>query len=161
MNSSCGSSKFYNGLSRILGRNNSNETPSLELPNGTASTLENTADIFAEHFSNNSNIDGPLPTLPPQSPLTDKQMPLPKISESLVLSKLLKLKIRRSGGADKLSNRKIKLLTPALSYILPSLFNKSLEDGLFPSDWKCANVVPIFKNKGSRAHVNNYTGLSH
>ena len=46
--------------------------------------------------------------------------------------------------------------------ISPSLtrsFNKSLRLGIFPGDWKLANIVPIFK-KGKRDSVENYCPIS-
>ena len=39
------------------------------------------------------------------------------------------------------------------------LFNKSLQEGSVPSDWRSANVVPIFK-KGSRSDPSNYRPVS-
>ena len=39
------------------------------------------------------------------------------------------------------------------------LFNKSLRLGIFPGDWKLANIVPIFK-KGKRDLVENYRPIS-
>ena len=42
---------------------------------------------------------------------------------------------------------------------LTMLFNKSLRLGIFPGDWKLANIVPIFK-KGKRDFVENYRPIS-
>ena len=39
------------------------------------------------------------------------------------------------------------------------IFNKSLESGVVPEDWRVDNVTPIFKN-GSRAEVRNYRPVS-
>ena len=39
------------------------------------------------------------------------------------------------------------------------LFKKSLRLGIFPEDWKLANIVPIFK-KGRRDFVENYRPIS-
>ena len=46
--------------------------------------------------------------------------------------------------------------------IAPSLckiFNKSLQLGSLPSDWKVDNVVPVHK-KGAKDHVENYRPIS-
>ena len=37
---------------------------------------------------------------------------------------------------------------------------KSLDTGVFPKSWKNSNVVPIFKNKGSKNSVANYRPIS-
>ena len=42
---------------------------------------------------------------------------------------------------------------------LAILFRKILNDGQVPSDWKDANVVPIFKS-GKRNSVSNYRPIS-
>ena len=45
------------------------------------------------------------------------------------------------------------------STIITMLFNKFLRFGIFPGDWKLANIVPIFK-KGKRDLVENYRPIS-
>ena len=45
------------------------------------------------------------------------------------------------------------------STIITMLFNKFLRLGIFPGDWKLANIVPIFK-KGKRDFVENYRPIS-
>ena len=42
---------------------------------------------------------------------------------------------------------------------LTDIFNYTLKTGIFPSDWKKANVSPIFK-KGNRSDVKNYRPIS-
>ena len=39
------------------------------------------------------------------------------------------------------------------------LFNKSLLSGIFPDDWKCATVTPLFK-QGEASDLNNYRAIS-
>ena len=47
-----------------------------------------------------------------------------------------------------------ELITP-----LAKLFNLSLEEGVVPSEWKEANITPLFK-KGSRKKPENYRPVS-
>ena len=42
---------------------------------------------------------------------------------------------------------------------LTLLFNKSLEEGVFPDEWKLANIVPVYK-KDDRQYVENYRPIS-
>ena len=42
---------------------------------------------------------------------------------------------------------------------LCDLFNKSLLSGIFPDDWKCARVAPLFK-QGEASDLNNYRPIS-
>ena len=39
------------------------------------------------------------------------------------------------------------------------IFNCSLTTGIFPDDWKCAKVTPLFK-QGSSSDMNNYRPIS-
>ena len=46
-----------------------------------------------------------------------------------------------------------------ISAPLAIIYTKSLEEGVVPEDWKCANITPIFK-KGSKASAGNYRPVS-
>ena len=48
---------------------------------------------------------------------------------------------------------------PEFDVPLAKMFNDSLNTGIVPTDWKSANVVPIFKS-GSRSSCNNYRPVS-
>jgi hypothetical protein len=38
-------------------------------------------------------------------------------------------------------------------------FNCSISTGVFPDEWKCSKVIPLFKN-GSHSELNNYRPIS-
>ena len=42
---------------------------------------------------------------------------------------------------------------------LRNILNKSLSSGLFPDDWKCTRVTPLFK-QGERTDVKNHRPIS-
>ena len=46
-----------------------------------------------------------------------------------------------------------------ISTPLAKVFNLSLEEGIVPSEWKDANITPLFK-KGSRNKPENYRPVS-
>ena len=54
-----------------------------------------------------------------------------------------------------ISSRLLKLTAPGIAGRLTHLFNCSLKTGEIPSEWKSANITPVFK-KGKKADVNNY-----
>ena len=81
------------------------------------------------------------------------------LNESMVLAALKALEVGKAAGPDEIL---AKLLKETASVIAPSLckiFNKSLQLGSLPSDWKLANVVPVHK-KGAKDHVENYRPIS-
>jgi hypothetical protein len=50
-------------------------------------------------------------------------------------------------------------LNEELAPVLTAIFNKSLDSGVVPEDWREANVTPIFK-KGKRTAPENYRQVS-
>lgn len=81
------------------------------------------------------------------------------ITEKFVTDALNVLKQNKAVGLDKISAR---LLMDAANVITPSLttlFNLSLQTQTFPSIWKDAKVVPLFK-KGDKQNPSNYRLVS-
>ena len=66
------------------------------------------------------------------------------ITPDAVFDKLLKLNKGKAQGPDEVPPRVLLQLSKELSIPLSILFNKSLETGKIPTDWKDANVVAIF-----------------
>ena len=52
-------------------------------------------------------------------------------------------------------SRLIRKCSDIISGPLCDLFDKSLMSGIFPNDWKCARVTPLFK-QGDSFDLNNY-----
>ena len=77
----------------------------------------------------------------------------------MVLTSLKQLDINKATGSDGIPVRLLKVTADQISPSLAMLFNKSLRLGIFPRDWKLANIVPIFK-KGKRDFVENYRPIS-
>ena len=81
------------------------------------------------------------------------------LKEQEVASILNTLDTKKATGSDEIP---VKLLKETASVITPSLcklFNKSLQLGKIPRDWKLANVVPVHK-KGNQEHTENYRPIS-
>ena len=58
-----------------------------------------------------------------------------------------KLPSKNSSGHDDISNNMLKRLKTSVSLPLEIVFNKSIEEGIFPSRMKLADVVPLHKGK--------------
>ena len=76
-----------------------------------------------------------------------------------MLRKLSKLKISKATGPDGIPARVMKECASVLYRPLTSLFSFSLEKGVVPNEWKCANVVTIFKS-GKKSDPDNYRPIS-
>ena len=63
----------------------------------------------------------------------------------------------KATGLDKIPNRLLKIAADVVTPSLTGVFNQSLMTGIFPSDWKLAEVSPIFKNGST---TNSYRPIS-
>lgn len=79
--------------------------------------------------------------------------------ESELKNLINSLKTDSSPGLDNISNKIIKSVAHIISEPLAAIFNKSIETGVFPSSWKNAAVIPIYKD-GSRDSPSNYRPIS-
>ena len=59
----------------------------------------------------------------------------------------MRMKSKRSTGHDTISTYQLKMLLPAILHPLQILFNRSLEEGVFPQQLKHAKIKPIHKKK--------------
>jgi hypothetical protein len=76
------------------------------------------------------------------------------------VEKMLKdLDPNKAAGPDNISPKFLKLVAVELAPALTTLYRASLKQGTVPSDWKKANVTPVFK-KGERYKAENYRPIS-
>ena len=81
------------------------------------------------------------------------------ITDDDVQKRLRSLNPNKSCGPDGISSRILKELADIIAGPITALFNCSLQRGEVPSDWKKANISPIFK-KGSKSIAANYRQIS-
>ncbi len=72
---------------------------------------------------------------------------------------LSSLSVQKAAGLDGISPRLLKLCSTGIASSLASLFNRSFSEGNFPSSWKSALVIPVFK-RGDRSSLTNYRPIS-
>jgi len=71
------------------------------------------------------------------------------------LARLNRLDCSKAPGWDKVSQHILKNYSVEISVALEIIFNKSLNEGEIPDEWREANVTPLFK-KGSKLSASNY-----
>ena len=76
------------------------------------------------------------------------------VTPEMIANKIKKMKDNKSPGVDGIPPKLLKEFVEQISTPLAKLYNLSLE-GIVPSEWKEANITPLFK-KGSRNKPENY-----
>lgn len=152
----------------IQNRQHSTSTPSFtdtKTPNGV-STEYATANCLNDHFTDLSNHL--LHNAQPQHiisglPHTDKPCTvsnhLPPISVHNVVLILDSIKTNKATGHDLLSPKILKISIPFIVQPITDIINRSIEEGIFPNQWKVAEIRPVHKG-GLSSDPNNYRPIS-
>ena len=90
---------------------------------------------------------------------TDNELHLIQTSFEEVTKELKATNPSNAYGPDQIPGRLSKECTSEIAPSLTRLINLSLRVGYVPKDWKCANIVPVFKN-GNKEEVVNYRPIS-
>ena len=125
---------------------------------------KNIASCFNQYFSTigskladnikDSDID-PLSFVTP----VEKSFHFRDITNNEVVEALKQIKSKKSPGIDGISTRLLKDASVVVAESLVSIFNLSLQTGIFPDDWKLAKVSPVFK-EGTKTDCGNYRPIS-
>jgi hypothetical protein len=153
--------KWWNLAKEIMGNSKSSTYPSL-VSNGTVySTDEEKANLFNDSFLETSTLNAPPTATPDDDPTpdTDNELEFITIKEHDVKDILSTVNTTKAYGPDDLSPRLIKEAGSTIVKVLTRLFNLSLAKGIFPTMWKRANVLPIFK-KAEQFFTTNYRPIS-
>ena len=146
---------YFNRLTR-----HSNISQSVELNGSSYSDKITKADAFNTYsplhvFNNDTSISSG----PPTSPFTSDIISTLEFSTEEVLSALQSVNPSKTPGPDRLHPKILKECANELANSLCLIFNKSLRLGKLPSEWKQANITPVFK-KGSKILLSNYRQIS-
>ena len=131
---------------------------SLNTPDGLVTDDTQKAEALNTQFKSVFTIeqDGPLPD---KGPSPHPTMPEISIKTSGISKLLQNLNIHKAMGPDQINAKILRELQDILAPILEIIFNHSLNTGIVPSDWKMADITPLFK-KGDRSQPNNYRPIS-
>ena len=126
----------------------------------TFTTPKDKAEIFNNYFSSvyTSEDVSTIPTLDYTN--------FPNISPVIIhnegfINLLSDLKEHKAKGPDEIPTISLKRLSTSVSpaLILILIFQASLHQCKIPTEWKTANIVPVFK-KGDRSNPGNYRPVS-
>ena len=158
---------YHKTLKTLIGRTNSNIIPPIETDDHEIITDNmQKANLMNDYFVSQTKPDTSKLSLPiyhnDPSQNTEAVPALDEIqvTESQVLKILNSLDVNKSTGPDKMPTKLIKMIAILIVTPLTSLYNKSLKSGIFPKQWKEAQVTPIFKKNGSPSDVKQYRPIS-
>ena len=157
----CNDKLWWKLVKDVLNKQRKANSPPLEKADGYATSSEEKANLFNEHFARQSSLDdqGKIPDTN-DIPLADAT--LENISmNTLGIKKIIQnLNVTKASGGDGISPRVLRETANSISPSITRMFNFCFQTGHFPKAWKRANVTPLYKNKGERSHVKNYRPVS-
>ena len=120
------------------------------------------ANILNQQFASVFTQEPVLQDLPEttQHPDLLQAMQYLQIDEKDVLKRLQYLDVNKSAGPDQIHGRVLKELASVVAAPLTEIYQKTLNEGTVPSDWKKAIVSPIYKKKGNKQEPVNYRPIS-
>ena len=90
---------------------------------------------------------------------TEHRFDLKTTESSKVFTLLSKLCKSKATGLDKIFARLLRECADLIASSLCCIFNRSIVTSIFPEEWKCSKVIPLFK-QGERCDLNNYYTIS-
>ena len=110
---------------------------------------------FERAFTTES-LDIPIPDKGPSPYPTMKDI---HITANGITKLLNNINPHKATGPDQVSGKILKEISTDITPAIQLIFQKSLSTGTIPTDWKHANVCPVFK-KGDKHNAINYRPVS-
>ena len=155
---------WWKTVKKMLGKGCEDSYPPIEDINNNNNNIplvtnSEKAEAFNDFFLSHNNLDTSSAVLPDAN--LDEIPCLENIqaTEKEICELIQILDRNKATGPDGLSPSLIKEAGHTIVPSLTKLINLSLLTGKMPSQWKCANVIPIHK-KGSKSVLNNYRPIS-
>ena len=154
------SAKAYWALLKIFLNNRKIPAiPPLFHNNKFATDFKEKAELFNSFFAKQCSLIKNHSKLPPQLHfLTDKCLSTVRFVNTDILKIIQNLNPIKAHGHDKINIRMLNICVNSLCRPLELIFNDCLANGIFPSDWKKGNIVPVHKKYDKC--LNNYRPIS-
>jgi hypothetical protein len=155
--------KWWSTAKETLGLNKKTAIPAMVSPDGNIhNDDESKATLFNNYFTGvQSLVSDPTAGALPDHDENEQAPHLDNITATAkdVKDLLSILNVTKAYGPDDIGPRLLREAEPSITASLVKLFNLSLSKAFFPSSWKLANVVPIYK-KAEEFFTANYRPIS-
>ena len=151
--------KDLNGPPVKLLLNGKPETNPLKLASAMNQYFINKINKLKEEMKTACATEDPVDFMTKHLPDNIKKLDLELVSRKEVVTAISNLKNSHSVGPDGISNWLMKSASEALAAPLESLFNLSISSAVYPSAWKKAEVIPLWKKK-SQLDPSSYRPVS-
>ena len=149
------STKIWLSISKYFcGGNEANSIPAIVEDGVTVTDPIEKAEIFNAYFVDQTKLPGADTILPsiPSFEMVRTTSTVTTTNEEVF--DLKNVDTSKAYGHDGIGNKIIKVCFHSLSSAFTSFVNLSLCLGQFPSQWKLANIIPLFKNDNRQFKVN-------
>ena len=150
---------YWSILNNFLGKRKTTNIPPLIVNNFVVSDFTTKANLFNNFFTSQCSPVVNSSALPNFFYKTQKRISDIEIKEDDILLIIKNLNPSKAHGWDNVSIRMIQLCGKSIAKPLKYLFESSLTAGIFPEDWKKANIIPVDK-KESKNCLKNYRPIS-
>ena len=116
-------------------------------------------ELLNKYFCEISRLDDANRIIPDFENRTETLLSDLTITKDEIIDIIKILDPKKASGPDKISHRMLKISPERLAKPLAIIFNKSLEQGKYPSSWKTAYVTAFYK-KGDASLPSNYRPIS-
>ena len=153
--------KTYWSILKILLNNKKHPCiPPLLQDNKYVTDFKKKAELFNSFFAEQFSIIDNSSELPSNFlKKTDKSISAITFTCDDIATLIKNLDPNKAHGHDMISIRMLKLCGKSICKPLDLIFQSSIKQGKFPTEWKKANVVPVHK-KGDKQILKNYRPIS-
>lgn len=145
----------------VCGLNPTTSIPPIEAEGRFLNNAGAKAECFNEFFARQCTIDDRNKSPPSLDQIHPPgHFQFKPVTRSEVFDQLRLLNVAKAPGIDLLDNTVLRATAGNISEPLTAIFNASLRSARFPSAWKSAIVVPVYKGKGDRCAVSSYRPIS-
>ena len=150
---------YWQILNKLINKCRIPRIPPLLLDNKLVICCKEKACLFNTFFLAHCKPNVNASVLPVFSYLTNSRLGAINFTDDEVKSLILSMNPNKSHGCDNISIQLLQLCAESVAIPLGIIFKNIIKTGVFPTQWKYANVTPIHK-KGNKQFICNYRPIS-